>query len=187
MNLLLKRSLLSLAAVPLVTRDYLHVPGPMKFDKAIYSLAWSSHPSLIYYKQEYLPAGELVEHFSKMMLIEVLQSSMPLQNAVGGKIQEITDRRKDDPVADYHIVTNADKSEYILDFVMSAGGVLEFNAYRYKEVKVNGQSTILLFANSRRAYGDERQAFLSGLPAMRSRIIRELAGYALPAIDLNTR
>src|SRR5262249_23510006 len=115
------------------------------------------------------------------------QSNMPLQNAVGGKVQEITDRRKDDPVADYHVVSNADKTEFILDFVMSSNGVLEFNAYRYKEVMVNGQSTILLFANSQRAYGDDRQAFMASLPAMRQRVIRELAGYPLPKIDITLR
>ena len=187
MNVILKRSILGLAAVPLAAKDYLHIPGPVKFDRSEYDLVWSTHPSSLYFKQEYLPAGEITEHFSKMILIEVLQSNMPLQNAVSGKVQEITDRRKDDPVAVYHVSANADKSEYILDFLMSSGGVLEFNAYRYKEVMLNGQPTIVLFANSRRAYGDDRQGFLSALPAMRSRVIRELAGYALPAISINLR
>ena len=70
MQIFTKKSILSFAALPILAaggihtdsgrtaiKDYLHVPGPVVFDKSSYSLAWSSHPSAIYYKQEYVPAG----------------------------------------------------------------------------------------------------------------------------------
>ncbi|HEY6900582.1 MAG TPA: hypothetical protein VI233_08065, partial [Puia sp.] len=167
----------------------LRVPGPVSFDRSLYTLAWSSHPSAIYYKQEYVPQGETVEHFSKMMLIEVLQANMPLFNAVGGKVQELVDRKKSDPITEYKVTSNTDKSEFILDFVMSAGqgsnAIVEWNAYRYKEVIVNGHKTILLFANSLRAYGSAIRPFLVSLPSTRQRILKELNSYKVPSVTIS--
>src|SRR5687767_12698448 len=74
-------------------KDYLHVPGPVVFNKISYNLAWSSHPSAVYYKQEYIPAGQTVEKFTKMILIEAVTGEFMLQDLVKAKTGEL-DKRK---------------------------------------------------------------------------------------------
>src|SRR4051812_9099980 len=49
--------------------DQLGIPGPVVFDGRSYALAWSQHPTPIYYKQEYLPAGENLDSYSRMLII----------------------------------------------------------------------------------------------------------------------
>ena len=41
--------------------EYLSVPGPIVLNQNSFNLAWSSHPSANYYKQEYIPVKDNVE------------------------------------------------------------------------------------------------------------------------------
>ena len=45
--------------------EYLNVPGPIVFNKDSFKIAWSSHPSSNYYKQEYIGSKDKIEKFKK--------------------------------------------------------------------------------------------------------------------------
>src|SRR5580692_8933135 len=80
-------------------KDYLNIPGPLTFEKMDYNFVWSSHPSENYYKQEYIPKGDNVENFTKMVLIDAIVSdSLKVEDAVTAKVSELETRKKTDAV-----------------------------------------------------------------------------------------
>jgi hypothetical protein len=171
-------------------KDYFAIPGPVTFNKTNYYLSWSSHPNDNYYKQEYLPSGEKAETFSNMIMIEALVGDMSLQDAVQTKIAEIEQRKKTDPVANYQIIKNPSTGEYLLDFVYSQStgnktSVVEWNAYRYVSLKDKSVSNgVLLFAYSKRGYGDAVTNFLKTLKTGRQADINMIAAYKIPGVKL---
>lgn len=172
------------------TKDYLHVPGPVEFNKLKYDLSWSSHPSATYYKQEYVPAGQTVEKFTKMILIEAVTGEFNLQDIVKGKTAELDQRKSSDKVTNYQVIENKATGEYLLDFVISAPGnnnntIVEWNAYRYRKLNdKSGKKGIMLFAYSRRAYGSATTKFLEDLKKERTADINVLAAYSIPQVTL---
>ncbi|HSK14116.1 MAG TPA: hypothetical protein VK907_12940, partial [Phnomibacter sp.] len=67
--------LCSLAQTSTSVKDHLSIPGPIVFEQRSYSLTWSAHPSANYYKQEYLPKGEVPGKHRSMLMMEVLTGS----------------------------------------------------------------------------------------------------------------
>lgn len=169
-------------------KDYLHVPGPIEFNKIKYGLSWSSHPSATYYKQEYLPAGQVADKFTKMILLEAVTGEFKLPDIVKAKTTELDNRKPSDPVTNYQVIENKSTGEYLLDFVLSAPGangetIVEWNAYRYRLVKdKSGKKGLVLFAYSRRAYGSATTAFLRGLKNERTADINAVAAYPIPQV-----
>lgn len=156
----------------------------VSFANRNYNLAWSSHPNDIYYKQEYLPIGEKSESYKTMIMIEAIILDAPIQKVVGLKESELQERKKTDPVCNYQITTNSQTGEYMIDFLMSSGDIVEWNSYRYKKiVDSKGNPTILLFALSRRAYGDEITSFLTKLTRERIDYMNLVWDYKLPTIN----
>lgn len=140
------------------TKDYLNVPGPVRFNDTAFNLAWSSNPNANYYKQEYIPSGETVEKYNQMLLLEVVIGELTVADAVRAQVNLIQQRKKTDKVAQYQVIENPATGEVILDFMMSAGNkkevnIVEWNAYCYKPYKdEKGRSGIMLFAISKRGY-----------------------------------
>ena len=171
-------------------KDYLHVPGPVEFNKTKYNLVWSSHPSATYYKQEYIPTGQAVEKFTKMVMIEAVTGEFNLQDVVKAKTMELDKRKPVDDITNYRVIENKASGEYLLDFVISAPGdnnnnIVEWNAYRYRKLNdKSGKKGIMLFAYSRRAYGSATTKFLEGLKQERLADINALAAYAIPQVTL---
>jgi hypothetical protein len=166
-------------------KEYLSVPGPVEFNKTMYSLSWSSHPNNAYYKQEYLPSGEKSETFSKMMMIEAFAGELTPKDAMMNKVSELDERKKTDPVTNYQFIENRATGEYILDFVISSNDIVEWNAYRYTTLKDKAAGKgIVLFAYSRRAYGKATTGFLKALKAERVKDINTLANYKIPEIKI---
>lgn len=164
-------------------KNYFSV-SEVSFSNTIYKLAWSSHPNDVYYKQEYLPAGEKSESFKTMLLIEAIIMDVPIENVVRLKESELQERKKTDQVCNYQIMTNSQTGEYMIDFLLSSGDIVEWNAYRYKKiVDSKGNPTILLFALSKRAYGDDSTPFLKGLKSDRIDSINLIWNYNLPTIN----
>lgn len=167
--------------------DRLSVPGPIDFNAVSYRLSWSSHPSPDHYKQEYLPAGQTSEHFERMVLIEAVAQGVDVNGAVSAQVNMLNQRKSADPTVNFAILRNPTNGEVILDFILSAQNdkgesVVEWNAYRYASLKgKNGNSGVLLFGISRRAYGDDTGVFLRGLKTQRLAEINGLASYKLPA------
>ena len=165
-------------------KDYFSV-SEVSLSNTIYKLAWSSHPNAIYYKQEYLSAGEKPESFKTMITIDAIIKDLPIEKVVRLKESELQERKKTDKVCNYQIMTNSKTGEYMIDFLMSSGNIVEWNAYRYKNiVDSKGNPTILLFALSKRAYGDDIISFLTGLKSNRMDFINLIWNYKLPRINI---
>ncbi|MEP7166261.1 MAG: hypothetical protein ABI741_16280 [Ferruginibacter sp.] len=166
-------------------KDYFTVPGPVDFNKTMYSLSWSSHPNNDYYKQEYLPANERSETFNKMIMIEALVSSMTPKEAAMAKIKELDQRKKIDPVTNYQFIENPATGEYVVDFVISSNDIVEWNAYRYINLKnKSSENGLMLFAYSKRSYGAASTNFLKSLKTERVKDINAVATYKIPGIKL---
>jgi len=171
-------------------KDYLRVPGPIAFNKFTYNLSWSSHPSANYYKQEYIPAGENPDKYSRMIMIEAVTGSYLLKDLVKSKTGELDSRKKTDAVTNYSVIENKATGEYLLDFTLSAPGannetIVEWNAYRYRKTKdKSGKDVVVLFAYSRRAYGSAATGFLTSLKKDRPADIQALAVYQIPVVSL---
>ncbi len=164
-------------------RDRLGIPGPMSFEGARYALAWSSQPSPSYIKQEYLPAGQATGSYTSMLLVEVVEGGTTVEAALGAQIRMLNARKGSDPLVNFSAIRNQKTGEAILDFIIGGrttqgAPIAEWNAYRYAARKEGG---VMLFAISRRAYGDaDIRAFLGRLRTERPGLVSRLAQHALP-------
>lgn len=161
------------------------VPGPVTFSGAQYALAWSSNPSPDLYKQEYVPAGQTVEHFEDMLMIDWRPNSGDANQMVKGMAELLEARKSTDPLANYAVLKQEDGKGGIVDFVMSAtdaGGnlVVEWTAQRYRtDADGTGHAMVSI---ARRGYGEQARAFLQELKAGRQRDIEALAAFDFPDI-----
>lgn len=160
------------------------VPGPIRFGDTEFALQWTSNPSPELYKQEYVPAGQRVERYESMLLVDVRPLGGDVAQAAGAMIEQIKARKASDPVANFDVIVNEAGDEVLLDFVLSArdasGVIVEWNAYRYVPGP-GGQGTTMV-GISRRAYGEAVRDFLVGLKTRRLQDIDELA--ALQPFDI---
>ena len=174
-----------LLAPTLAQEDAIGVPGPIAFEQTEFDLAWTSHPGETYYKQEYLPAGQAVESYAEMFMVDVLTEGATPESASADMIASLEQRKATDAAVNYDMIANEATGELILDFLLSDASsgtvIVEWNAYRY----VPFGDGLALFAISRRAYGDEAAAFIGGLKAWRSGAIQSLAVMELPEIALD--
>jgi hypothetical protein len=178
------------AGVALLDRavDRLSLPGPIEFSGESYRLSWSSHPTPYYYKQEYLPPGQTSERFQRMVLIEAIVRGVDVNGTVAAQVNMLNKRKSTDPTVNFAAVKNPKNGEIILDFVLSAEDpkgedVVEWNAYRYAAWRgKGGESGVLLFGISWRAYGDNTTDFLRRLKSVRPAEVNALASYPLPVV-----
>ena len=180
---LLWLSLCLLPAFAEPPRDYLALPGPYAVGTEAFHLAWSSHPQPGYYKQEYLPRGQSLERFERMLIVETLASAAPRDVALA-KARELDARQATDPVARHEVLEGPD-GEILLDFLLSAPGadgetIVEWNLYRFRPLGAQGGTWLV--ADVRRAYGDARiRAFLGGLAERRRGYAADLLAADVPA------
>ena len=171
-------------------KEYLNVAGPISFDKGYYSLAWTSHPSSTYYKQEYLEKSDNLGKFKRLVMLEVLVGKINVKEIVEAKIAELKAMKISNPIVNYEVFEK--NGEVVLDFLLSENtadgkniSIIERNVYRYKSlVDKNGKQGLLLFAVSDRAYGDEADKFLSDLKTQRSTLINAVAAFIIPQITI---
>ncbi len=169
--------------------DYLSMPGPMQVNGIEYHFAWSSHPGPIYYKHEYVPAGQRVERYDDMLMIDVITERAGPVEMARSMITQLEKLKQTNPVTQYEAVLGERPQEIILDFLMSdvdeGGGVLlEWNAYRYVPYGDNGT---MLLAISHREYGESVMPFLRDeLKAYRKRMTAGLVATPLPRPSLPT-
>ena len=172
-------------------KNYYHIPETLTFDSLQYKLAASYHPNDVYYKQEYIPAGEVADHFNKMIVIDFVVTDLLVKDMLERKVEELTERKKTDPVVNYEVMENAAKGEYILDFILSDGqgnklNIVERNVYRYKSYtdKV-GHKGVLLFGISQRGYGNGITSFFNRLKISRTDDINKTGAYTVPDIEID--
>ncbi len=168
-------------------KDYLNIPGPIKFDNVNYNLAWSARPADNYYKQEYLAKGDSLAHFNKMVIIDVLDDSVTPKDLVYLQVHALENRKKIDAAASYNLIQSPDSSEYILDFTESEGmpkvDYAEWNVYRYKAFKDNaGHNGVMLIGISTRDYGNKVPDFIGSIRDIRESVTNQLIGYKIPPI-----
>ena len=180
-------SLFLAAAVAAQAVDHLGVPGPITHDGRSYALAWTSRPSPDYTKQEYVPAGQTVERFDEMLLVETLTGKIGVMDAVGAQVDKLKKRKATDPLVNMEVIQNKASGEALLDFVLSARDpkgelIVEWSAYRYAPYRdAKGHSGVQLLGVSHRAYGsDAARAFLGELKQVRPGRIRALTSAKLP-------
>lgn len=177
----------TLAMPAMAQEELLGIPGPITFEDTDFELAWTSHPAPAYYKQEYVPAGQVPESYVEMFMIDLLVEGETPQSASASMILGLEDRKaQGDPVVNYDIIENEATGELILDFLISdtSSGeiIVEWNAYRYAPV---GDGSLALFAISRRGYGEDgAMQFLDGLTDWRESSIQSLAIMDLPDISI---
>jgi hypothetical protein len=158
--------------------DRLKVPGPIVFNTETYRLAWSSHPDGAWYKQEYVPAGESVESFSSMLMVDLRPDGASAAQMAQGIATQIDTRSGSDPVAHFEMIVIPESKEAIIDFLISAKGedgqqIVEWSAHRYT-TRPDGTGTVLVGV-ARRGYGEAAIEFLKSLKAVRQRDIEALA------------
>lgn len=178
---------LSPIAVAAEVVDHLGVPGPIRFDGKPFALAWSAKPSAGHTKQEYVPAGQKVETYEQMLLVERMAGKLKAIDAARAQMQMLEKRKASDPLVNMSLIQNPKNSEVLLDFIVSAKDrdgkvIVEWNAYRYATIE-GAEPGIMLFGVSHRAYGNENaKAFLGQLKTLRSAQIGALAGADMPKL-----
>ena len=175
---------------------FLDVPGPLLFDSTYYDLAWSSHPSDNYYTQEYIPEGDSINNFNKMILINVMFSdSIKLDDVVASEIADLTKMQKENPVIQFKAYENKETNEHMIDFLLSQNELVgdhlklvERNVYRYKQfTNKSGQKGILLFGVSTRSYGNDIYNFFDDLKEHRTDMVTKVGNLYLRKLQLQNK
>lgn len=167
--------------------ERLGVPGPLQLDGQAFHFVWSSHPSPHFYKQEYLPEGQVLTRYGQMLMIDVLLGDAGPRELAQFKVAELEARKAGDPVVNYDLIMKEDGSSYLLDFVVSgrtSGGemIVEWNAYRYEALPGGA----VMLGISRRGYGHDggRSFLVDEMKPRRQAWISELARLDMPPIAL---
>lgn len=171
--------------------DGLGVPGPISFQKQAYGLAWTSHPTATYFKQEYIPQGDTVERFKTMLLLEVLLEAVTPKDAAAAKLAELKRLKEKNPAVQCETFGNPKTGEYMIHFLVTAAapdgriGIAERNVYRYKTFTGSkGKTGLLLFGLSQRGYAGDASGFIADTKKNKAALVNEVAQMALPEVKL---
>ena len=182
--------------IPAVTstaaKDRLGVSGPLQFNKTNFNLAWSDKPNETYYVQEYVPKGENVEHFNQLLTINVFNRPVNLEDAAKQKINELNERKKIDPDCNYAVSRSKDGKEFMIDFLLSEGtganAIVEFNIYHYKQIiTANNKPALIIYAYSKRSYGDATTGFLKNLKTERPALLQAMSTTQMPQVKISDK
>lgn len=171
--------------------DRIGIKGPLKFAKTDYKLVWTAKPNDNYFVQEYLPEGEKLESFNQMLTIHLFNMDIKTKDAVGQKVKELIERKKTDPVCNYQITESPDGKEYIVDFLLGESKedkmtIVEFNVYRFKQIEITKKNkAIIVYAFSKRSYGDNITPFLKSLKDDRIQYLNEMISTEIPNVIIN--
>lgn len=170
--------------------DRINVKGPLTFNKTTFDLSWTDKPADTYFIQEYLPQNESVEHFNQMLTIHLFDQPIEVQQAVNQKVKELDTRKTTDKVCNYQVTRSPDKKEFIVDFLLGESKdnsmtIVEFNIYRYKQVTLGkDRKGILVYAYSKRAYGNDINTFFKTLGNDRTALLNVMTGADMPDVKI---
>lgn len=170
-------------------KDYLQAGTTIHWNEQTFHLVWSSKND-DYYIQEYLVAGDSLNHFSEMVSLFVLNKDIPLEDAVRVKMEELKQMKKSDPIVNFAVTSNSKYKGDVLDFLVGqynedTATIVEFNAYRYLQMKIgSNKKALLVIAYSKRAYSYEIAPFLSKLKENREQFVKHLFEVKIPNIKI---
>jgi len=173
--------------------DRLGVKGPLEFNKTSFKLAWTDKPNDTYYIQEYLPDGETTEGYNQMLTIHLFDTDIKLRDAVKQKVKWLTERKKTDPNCNYTVTESPDGKEFMVDFLLGESKddrmtIIEFNVYRYKQIELgHKRKAIVVYAYSRRAYGDKIIPFLNSLGVGRIDYLNQMIKTEIPPVTIESK
>ncbi len=184
------KQLMVAASTSLIT-ERLGVNGPLQFNKTDFHLAWSDKPNATYYVQEYLPKGENVDRFNQLLTINLFNKFVKTEDAINQKVYELNERKKTDPNCNYAINKSKDGKEFMIDFLLGEGSgnqaVVEFNIYHYKQIEIDNKPALIVYAYSKRSYGNDITAFLKNLKTERSTLLQTMSSTQIPQIKLSSK
>jgi hypothetical protein len=152
-----------LADVVLVWPERVTVAG------LVHELAWRSTPVPGYHKAEYVPAGQSVEAFTAMVLVEVDTRS----SGAGATVAALLDAMEQSPADVVHREVGDDGSGgTVVEFLVRTDTVREWNAHRY----VDHPLGVVLFGVVRRLGPSDAD---DG-PADRTAVLAELRALPVP-------
>ncbi len=168
--------------------DLIGVPGPLSLDGIDHSLAASSKPKPTYYRQEYLPSGQQLDSYQRMLQVELVGGAA-VADAVKTQVTALDQRKKTDPVVNYDVRVKQETGEALLDFVLAgktqAGeDFIEWNVYRYVPATLAGKKATQLYGLSLRAYGKGREDFLKNLKQTRPKEVNAVALAQVPKVTV---
>ena len=147
-------------------------------------MKWSSHPSNEYYKQEYLRENDKLPKYEKMLMVEAVKGDIPAINVANGKINELENWKKSNPIVSYEKFENG--KEIILEFVLSSGNIYEWNIYRYKNEENKSGNYLVLYSYSYRNYisnEKEKDEFLNTIKTKKTDLVKRVSEIELPKVE----
>ncbi|WP_242202532.1 hypothetical protein [Aestuariivivens insulae] len=164
--------------------EYLSVGRKIKFNGEEYELKWSSHPSNEYYKQEYLRENDKLPKYEKMLMVEAVKGDIPAVNVATGKINELENWKKRNPIVSYEKFENG--KEIILEFILSNGSIYEWNIYRYINEENESGNYLVLYSYSYRNYVSnekEKNEFLNTIKTTKKDLVKKVGEIELPKVE----
>lgn len=177
--------------------DSIGVPGPILFQNISYSLARSSSTpdSATYntYEQDYIATGDTLDTYKTMLTLYVYTGNANMDTLANAKVDELRELQLTNSAVEYHPFSNKKTGELMIDFLTTENSddgqyinMAERNVYRYETVTAkSGQECVLIFAVSKRSYGDDVAKFMDGLKSKtRVDLIKSVGQFKIPEITI---
>lgn len=177
--------------------ERLNIFGPLQFQNKTLSLLRTSYTpdSTTYntYKQEYMVAGEGLDTFKNMVIINVFTGAYGLEDIANAKLDELRELQKTNPIVNWQTFNNKKTGEFMLDFLTSENSadgqyidMAERTIYRYVVVTAkSGEECGVLFGVITRAYGDDVEPFMTVFKTKaRGVLIQAVGTFKIPEITI---
>ena len=153
------------------------LPTAIQFQGQTFSLKSSTENETTGTLHEYIPEGETLERWSKLISI----CEHPIDAEPAAMAYSTADSLVQmNPQAPYAIWHSGDGSTSGIDFAIWQGDIAEFNVFLYTRSQ-NGTG-IVSYQYAERAYGDQVQPFLEGLPQRRGGLIEQATSLRFPSL-----
>jgi len=119
-------------------------------------------------------------------MVEAVKGNIPAINVATGKINELENWKKSNPIVNYEKFENG--KEIILEFVLSNGNIYEWNIYRYKNEENNSGNYLVLYSYSYRNYVSnekEKNEFLNIVKTTKTDLVKKVGEIELSKVETN--
>ncbi len=166
--------------------DLLNIPGPVDFGGEELFLVWSKPVSQTFYKQQYLPADENFDNFTKMLDFSYFNKEIELELAVRQKVEQIQHRQETDKFAKVNVAENPAGNEFVVDYYISetpetGEPYMEYVIDRFRATNAPQGSNFLILSYVTRVYGEPRK-IAKALAKQRDALIIKMIEFPIPEI-----